>query len=260
VDDTIDVLGRLDLPHEAVVSAIGPTHAFFQPNGLELEARRRGLAWKFPWSNPLDPDHLADAPSSIPAGPVDVVLLRVGGPTRVEMAMLASALPALFDRDRRRFRPAGRPLALGDGSVVHVFASGAAPWTVESQFPHRVEFKPDGTSRIEAHPGRASSARPTRLTLTREAAGRGSLWSTLKFSDPRCVGVSVGATFSGPDGSWREEIGSFSPGSTDARIASAAAGRPWDQVSIEVASSLTEPENVDYCSVVLDELRVSGDR
>ena len=113
VPDTVAFLSRLGLRPAAVIGTIGPLHAFFQPNGLQLEAERRRLAWTFVWSAVLEP--FADPVAAIPIPPPDAILYRWGGPTG--MAASIRWPPAFVD--------AGR-LELGDGSVVTILVNRRA--------------------------------------------------------------------------------------------------------------------------------------
>ena len=114
VPDTIAFLSRLGLRPEAEIGAIGPLHAFFQPNGLQLEAVRRRLAWTFVWSTALEPPS-PDPVAAIPVPAPDAILYRWGGPTGIPAA---TRWPTVYVE-------AGR-LELGDGSVVSILVDRLA--------------------------------------------------------------------------------------------------------------------------------------
>ena len=111
ISETVDLLATLNLPPHAVIGTISTPHAFFQPNGLQLEAVRRRLGWSFVWSRALDPSHPDRLSESLPRLPVDAILSRSGGPTGVTA------------RELQRFQPV-RSITLGDGSVVAVLVRG----------------------------------------------------------------------------------------------------------------------------------------
>ncbi|PYR34987.1 MAG: hypothetical protein DMF90_15200 [Acidobacteria bacterium] len=121
IPQVIDALEQMDLSPQAAIGLVQPTHAFFQQNALELEATRRRLKWVFVWSPPLSPeDPAGSAERALPVPPVEVILLRFGGPTRIDLATVVSALPKKFE-PAGDFGKVGEPVPLGDGSSVALF-------------------------------------------------------------------------------------------------------------------------------------------
>jgi hypothetical protein len=113
IPETIDLLTRLGFRADARIGTLQTTHPFFQPNGLQLEATRRELAWTFVWSPPIDTNG-ASVSRAIPSA-VDVLLVRTGGPTGIDLSSIAPALPTGLR--------AADALTLGDGSTVTVFTT-----------------------------------------------------------------------------------------------------------------------------------------
>jgi hypothetical protein len=131
IPETIDLLAGLHLSSRAVIATISTPHAFFQPNGLQFEAVRRGFDWTFVWSEPLEPERPALAWASVPAT-ANVILFRAGGSTGIEVTPPGN-LPDIDGSVARQFQNVGR-LELGDESVVAVLvknrvqrADGAMP-------------------------------------------------------------------------------------------------------------------------------------
>jgi 4-amino-4-deoxy-L-arabinose transferase-like glycosyltransferase len=272
IPETIAALDTLHLPVGAVIGTIGTPHAFYHPNGLQLAAEQNQRPWRFAWS--LDPRDPRSAAGAEAAG-ADAVLLRFGGPTSVELAQVARALPALFDPVRRRFDPAESPLELGDGSRVMIFrrrAPGAftsalasvpsAPatgstWVVRSPFPSAVAQNPDGTFSIRTHPTRPSTGTATRISLAGTNLDGARITGRIRFYDPRCAGVEIVAV---AEGMGRQEavLGTFSPKENGAPLRAKLPRADGEPLALDIRGPHANPENIDFCTVGLEDLRVAA--
>jgi hypothetical protein len=120
IGDTLDQLASERLPSDAIIATLETPHPFFQPNGLQLEAVRRGLHWRFIWVPFLTPASNDAAREAFAMTPVDAVLLRTGGVSPPDLHQLHEGFPSLFD-PQSRFRRRETEMILGDGSRVSVY-------------------------------------------------------------------------------------------------------------------------------------------
>jgi hypothetical protein len=123
IGETVDQLVSERLPSDAIIVTLETPHPFFQPNGLQLEAVRRGLHWRFIWIPFVTPESTDAAREAFATTPIDAVLLRTGGVSPPNLHQLQESFPTLFD-SHSRFRRRQTEMLLGDGSRVSVYVAG----------------------------------------------------------------------------------------------------------------------------------------
>ena len=140
----------------------------------------------------------------------------------------------------------------------HVVSPGI--WAVESVLPSLVSPAADGSARIQLHPARVSTGKPTRASLVGFSSDRASLSGRLTFLDRRCHGVELMAA-AGEDASHNEwSLGVFMPSQGDRPLSASLPDLRGRRLVLEVRSLPSEPEQIDFCTIALEAVRVRGER
>jgi len=114
IAEIIRSLGALHIPRRAVIAVVGPPHAFFHRNGLQLESIQQQREWRW-----LPDVYVNDSESSLVTVPAaDVVIVRGGPPTPVGIDGLIDRISGL--RQQTRFGEVA-DFTLGDGSAAKIF-------------------------------------------------------------------------------------------------------------------------------------------
>jgi hypothetical protein len=161
----------------------------------------------------------------------------------------------------RRKRPSSVEVAADTFGRIESYMLGHARqgsvWVVRSEFPSQVTREADGSVRVMAHPARASTHSPTRVTLSGIPPSSAEVSAKLSFYDTRCKGIQVVALAG--DGARSEEVllGTYAPNGSDAALRGRVpdlGGRP---LALEIRSTPEQPENIEYCTVALNGLKVA---
>jgi hypothetical protein len=129
-------------------------------------------------------------------------------------------------------------------------------WLVRSDFPSQVTREADGSVRVIAHPARASTRSPTRVTLSGAPPSTGEVSANLSFYDTRCEGVQIVALAGDGERSEEVSLGTYTPTGSNAALRGRVpvlGGRP---LALEIRSTPERPENIEYCTVALSSLKV----
>jgi hypothetical protein len=129
-------------------------------------------------------------------------------------------------------------------------------WRVRSSpYPAEVHTDDHGRFQITAHPARPSDGRPTVLELNGIPAGTLRVSGSLSFYDARCRGSRLQAGVS-EGGGW-SSLGVFTPRAAEAPFAATITRPGGGPLLIEVQPAPDDPNDIDYCTVLLKDLEVS---
>lgn len=194
-----------------------------------------------------------------------VEAFRGGWPVSQDFELVPSAFPLPEPggqiRVYRRHRPSSLEVAADTTSRIEAFvlgrATGGAIWLVRSEFPSQSVRDADGTVRVNAHPSRASTRKPTRIALFGDSPQAGEISAMVSFFDARCAGIEVVALAGSGEKPEEVPLGIFAPGAGDAPLRGSLprlGGRP---LALEIRSAPAHPENIDFCTVGLRSLKLS---
>lgn len=135
---------------------------------------------------------------------------------------------------------------------------GESIWLARSDYPSMVQRNPDGTFLVTTHPARASAQRPTRVALAGASPKTGEISAKVWFYDSRCEGIQIVARVG--DGDRPEEvlIGTFSPRANGAPLRGGFPDLRGRAIALEIRSAPAHPEEIDFCTVVLKDLKVAS--
>lgn len=167
-------------------------------------------------------------------------------------------LPGGRVRIFRRHRPTSFEDALDASRRVDAFVLGRTNqdgvWITDSPYPSDVSRTGDGSVRITIHPTLGSSSRQSFARLAVPPSDSLRLSGMVEFFDARCAGVEIGS-IAGTDGSRPVSRLLLATPNSGRAAFDTVVRLDGEPLNLVVRSHPASPERIDYCTVVINELR-----
>jgi len=164
----------------------------------------------------------------------------------------------------RRIRPTTPEVAIDTARRVSLLLGLESPsslmmWRVlSSDYPTQVVETGDGVVELTAHPARRSNATPTRFELITPATGSMEIAGSVWFYDRHCSGVELVALNGTGLKRQEQRLGAFFPRDRDAGFSATVLADSTTPLWLDVRSQSETPEDIDYCTLIIRDLRVKA--